>query len=110
MAEAFIGEIRAFPYDYAPRNWAFCNGQLMPISQNQALFALLGANYGGNGTYTFALPDLRGRVAVSSGQSPNGSYLTLGETGSSSAQGTTGQQYLVLNYCICLAGIWPSRS
>ncbi len=110
MAQAFIGEIRLFPYNYAPRGWALCNGQLMPISQNQALFALLGTTYGGNGVQTYALPNLQGRVAVSSGQSPSGSYDTLGATGSGSGQGTTGQQYLVLNYCICLWGIYPSRS
>ena len=70
MAEPFLGEIRLFPYNFAPQGWAFCNGQIMAIAQNTALFSLLGTTYGGNGTTNFALPDLRGRLAVSSGQGP----------------------------------------
>ena len=70
MAEPFLGEIRLFPYNFAPSGWAFCNGQIMAIAQNTALFSLLGTTYGGNGTSNFALPDLRGRLAVSSGQGP----------------------------------------
>lgn len=62
MAEPFIGEIRAFPFAFAPRGWALCNGQTLPVNQNQALFSLLGTTYGGNGQTTFALPDLRGRA------------------------------------------------
>jgi microcystin-dependent protein len=65
MAEPFLGEIRTFAFDFAPKGWAKCEGQLMPINQNQALFALLGTTYGGDGRVTFALPDLRGRVTVS---------------------------------------------
>lgn len=64
MAEPFLGEIRLFGFTFAPEGWAFCDGQLLPINQNQALFALLGTTYGGNGSTTFALPDLRGRVAI----------------------------------------------
>ena len=79
MSEPFIGEIRLFPYTFAPRGWAFCHGQVLSIAQNTALFALIGTTYGGNGTVTFALPDLRGRVPVSAGQGP-GQYF-LGETG-----------------------------
>jgi len=60
----FLAELKLFSYDFAPSGWASCNGQLMPINQNQALFALLGTTYGGNGTTTFALPDLRGRVPM----------------------------------------------
>ena len=58
MADPFVAEIRIFPFNFAPRGWAFCNGQLMPISQNTALFSLLGTYYGGNGVSTFALPNL----------------------------------------------------
>jgi microcystin-dependent protein len=76
MAEPFVGEISPVAFSFAPRGWALCNGQLLPINQNQALFSLLGTTYGGDGRLTFALPDLRGRVIVSS--SPN--YL-LGGTG-----------------------------
>lgn len=68
MADPFIGEIRPFSFNFPPRSWAFCDGQLLPINQNQALFSLLGTTYGGNGQTTFALPDLRGRVAVGKGE------------------------------------------
>lgn len=64
MAEPFLGEIRLFPFNFAPDGWQLCNGQLLPISQNSALFSLLGTSYGGNGTTTFALPNLQGRVPV----------------------------------------------
>jgi len=64
MSEPFLGEIRILSFNFPPRGWAHCNGQLLPINQNQALFALLGTQYGGNGQTTFALPDLRGRVPV----------------------------------------------
>ena len=67
MTEPFIGEIQVFPFGFAPRGWAQCNGQLLPINQNQALFSLLGTMYGGDGRTTFALPDLRGRVPVGVG-------------------------------------------
>ncbi len=171
MSEPFIGEIRLFPYDFAPRGWAFCHGQLLSISQNTTLFALLGTTYGGDGRVTFALPDLRGRVAVSSGEGPGLSAYELGGVGgvesvtlteaelpahthqvsvngasggsskpgnrylgrasgatayAATANGTTlnpdavvpagGSQphenrppHLTLNYCIALAGIFPSR-
>ncbi|MGZ8847248.1 MAG: phage tail protein, partial [Pyrinomonadaceae bacterium] len=62
MAEPFLSEIRIFSFNFAPKSWALCNGQLLPINQNQALFSLLGTTYGGNGQTTFALPDLRGQV------------------------------------------------
>lgn len=80
MAEPFLSEIRLFSFNFPPKGWAFCNGQLLPINQNQALFALLGTTYGGNGQTTFALPDLRGRVPVHSG---NG--VLLGERGGAEA-------------------------
>jgi microcystin-dependent protein len=78
MSDAFIGEIRPFGFNFPPRNWATCAGQLLPIAQNQALFSLLGTTYGGNGTTNFALPDLRGRVPVHAGSGPLGT-VTLGE-------------------------------
>lgn len=64
MADPYIGEIKLFGFHYAPQGWALCNGQLLPINQNQALYAILGTRYGGNGQTTFALPDLRGRAPV----------------------------------------------
>jgi len=77
--EPFLGEIQLFAGTFAPRGWALCNGQLLPIAQNQALFAILGTNYGGNGQTTFALPDLRGRVAIHQGQGPGLSMRTVGQ-------------------------------
>jgi microcystin-dependent protein len=67
MAEPFLGEIKIVSFGFAPRHWALCHGQLLPINQNQALFSLLGTQYGGNGQTTFALPDLRGRVPLHAG-------------------------------------------
>jgi microcystin-dependent protein len=170
MSSPFIGEIRLFPYNFAPRGWAFCAGQILPIAQNTALFSLLGTNYGGNGQTTFGLPDLRGRVAMSSGQGPGLANYSLGEMSGvetitlsqsqmpphthllacSSDDGNAGsppgnfpasaanpiyanaanssmnpaalnisgggqphsnlQPYLILNYCIALEGIFPSRN
>ena len=77
--DSIIGEIRMFAGNFAPTGWAFCQGQLLPIAQNQALFSLLGTTYGGNGTTTFALPDLRGRVPVGFGQGPGLSNRVIGE-------------------------------
>jgi microcystin-dependent protein len=67
MSEQYLGEIRMFAGNFAINGWAMCNGQILPISQNAALFSILGTTYGGNGTQTFALPDLRGRVAIHQG-------------------------------------------
>ena len=77
--EGTIGEIRMFAGNFAPRNWAFCNGQLLSIAQNTALFSILGTTYGGNGQTTFALPDFRSRSAVGTAQGPGLSNITLGE-------------------------------
>ena len=77
--EGTIAEIRMFAGNFAPKFWAFCQGQIMSIAQNTALFSLLGTTYGGNGTTTFALPDLRGRVPVGTGQGPGLSDVVLGE-------------------------------
>lgn len=79
--DPFVGEIKLVPYNFAPTGWALCAGQLMPISQNTALFSLLGTMYGGNGISTFALPDLRGRVALGIGQGPGLSLYDQGEVG-----------------------------
>jgi microcystin-dependent protein len=75
----FLGEVVLYAFSFAPRGWAQCNGQLLPIAQNQALFALLGTQYGGNGSTTFALPDLRGRAAVHKGQGTGLTIRTIGE-------------------------------
>jgi microcystin-dependent protein len=175
VSEPFLGQILTIPYTFAPRNWAFCNGQLLPISQQTALFSLLGTFYGGNGTSNFALPNLQGSVPIhvggSAGQGPGLSEYQLGQAGGETAHTltaneipshthtvaplasdderttdhpggaypTTGgtyatthsggamgaqstsqvggnqphtnlQPYLVLNYVIAMAGIYPARS
>ena len=81
MTEPFIAEIRIFAGNFAPRGWAFCNGQLMPISQNTALFSLLGTTYGGDGRTTFALPNLQGAAPLQQGQGPGLSPYNLGQRG-----------------------------
>lgn len=83
MADPFVAEIRIFPFNFAPKGWAWCDGQLMPLSQNTALFSLLGTTYGGDGKSTFALPDLQGRAPMHPGQGPGLSLHDLGETGGS---------------------------
>ncbi|MED4584488.1 tail fiber protein [Brevibacillus choshinensis] len=166
MSEPFIGEIRLFALNFEPRGWAFCNGQIMAINTNQALFSLLGTTYGGNGVTTFALPDLRGRVPVNAGNSvtlgqsageeahtltlqempththsvsassekanevsPGGKVWAVKENSyakvespdyvmSSQALSSAGgnqahtnmQPYLVMNFCIALQGVFPSRN
>ena len=81
MSDQFVAEIRIFPFNFPPTGWAFCNGQLMPISQNTALFSLLGTTYGGDGKSTFALPDLQGNAPMQPGQGQGLSLRDLGEIG-----------------------------
>ena len=83
MTDPFVSEIRVFPFNFAPVGWAKCDGQLLPISQNTALFSLLGTTYGGNGKSTFALPDLQGRFPIQHGQGPGLSDYFAGQTGGS---------------------------
>jgi microcystin-dependent protein len=83
MADPFVAEIRIFPFNFAPKGWAFCDGQILPISQNTALFSLLGTTYGGDGKSTFALPDMQGNAPMHPGQGPGLSLHDLGETGGS---------------------------
>lgn len=166
MSQAFIAEIRIFSFNFAPQGWAQCNGQFLPINQNQALFSLLGTTFGGNGQTTFALPDLRGRVplhfgsqfflgqaggetahTLTSSELPAHSHFatasslnpsiddptnafwaantgrnvfstTADTTMSPAASATVGgsqphanlSPYQVLNFCICLQGIFPSQN
>jgi len=81
--DPFVAEIRIFPFNFAPKGWAFCDGQLLPISQNTALFSLLGTTYGGDGKSNFALPDMQGNAPMHKGQGPGLSLHDLGETGGS---------------------------
>jgi microcystin-dependent protein len=81
MAEPFLGEIKLFSFNFAPRGWTMCNGQLLPINQNQAIFSLLGTTYGGNGTSNFALPNMQSRVVVGFGTGLGLSPYNMGQTG-----------------------------
>jgi microcystin-dependent protein len=171
MSEPFLAEIRIFGFNFAPRGWATCDGQILPINQNQALYSLLGTTYGGDGRTTFGLPELRGRVPLHEGSGTGLSNRTLGAGGgieqvtlttsqmpshlhtlqattnpadsrspsskvsataiddlygvpedlvnsASGAVAATGgnqahqnmQPYLVLNFCIALQGLFPSRN
>jgi microcystin-dependent protein len=135
--DAFIGEIRLVAFNYAPQGWALCNGQTLPIPQYQALFALLGNTYGGDGRSNFALPDLRGRVPMHTGQGQGLPPFQLGQkSGNATPLGSTvsvkqdstglGPRVLVpgtmsinpnnyppilgMNYIICIqGGLWPNR-
>lgn len=113
--DAFIGTILLVGWNYEPQGWAFCDGRLMNISQHQALFALIGTTYGGDGRTTFALPDLRGRVPIGMGAGKNLPSVVIGQMGGSpAANATPGQPSVTtptlgLNYVIALVGIWPSR-
>lgn len=136
MIESFIGEIRMVAFQFAPQGWAACNGQLLPISQNTALFSLIGTSYGGDGRTNFALPDLRSRVPIHQGQSRGTSNKTLGQSGGAETIPFTpaGAQipkepqnptaiyyanadqpisslppYVVVNFIICIQGYYPSR-
>ena len=92
MAEPFVAEIRIFPYNFAPRNWAFCDGQLLPISQNTALFSLVGTFYGGDGRTTFGLPNLQGRLPMHPGNGPGLTTRQLGEIGGAETATLTAAQ------------------
>ena len=129
LTEGFIGEIRMFGGNFAPRSWALCDGQLLPISQNSALFSILGTTYGGDGRTTFGLPDLRGRMAMHPGRGPGLTARSLGSKGGSetisfaevkagNGRGTAAgassvsnlPPFQCVNYIICLTGIFPSRN
>ncbi len=136
-SEPTIGQIAMFAGNFAPRGWAFCDGSLLPINSNSALFSILGTTYGGDGRTTFGLPDLRGRVAVGAGHGPGLSPVQLGEkfgreqmniipqtvsvdasTGNNDKMVVSGilpannvmQPSLSVNYIIALTGVFPSRS
>ena len=138
MSEPFIGEIRMFAGNFAPRGWAYCDGQLLAVSQNDALFSLFGTIYGGDGRTTFGLPDCRGRSPVHAGTGPGLSPVRLGAKSGSNASGTvaattsvsidrglgktqqTWQAHsnnqesltpqLFVHFIVALFGIYPSRS
>lgn len=92
MSTPYIGEIRMFGGNFAPAGWAFCNGQLLAISENEALFTLIGTTYGGDGQSTFALPDLQGRIPIQQGTGPDGSSYVLGQRAGAETVTLTTQQ------------------
>lgn len=140
MSEPFLGEIRLVSFKFAPRGWAFCNGQVLPINQNQSLYSLLGFTYGGDGITTFALPDMRGRVPLHVDDSagltlgmkvgalaiPSADVSTLAtftidrglDTSLSATNVASGSAALdnttpptaTVNFCIALQGLFPSRN
>jgi len=134
VSDQFVAEIRIFPFNFAPQGWAICQGQLLPISQNTALFSLIGTFYGGNGTSNFALPNLQGVAAAQAGQGVGLTSVEQGEldlnnrnralptsvtvarqmlsstTAGSALAAFPAEPSLAINYCIALTGIFPSRS
>src|SRR5713101_9760645 len=105
MSTPFLGMLMLVPYNFAPRGWAFCNGQIMSIAQNTALFSLIGTTFGGNGQTTFALPDLRGRVPLHSGasQGPGLSLYDLGQAGGAENVTLTTNQMPIHTHVLTLA-------
>lgn len=100
-----VGEIRMFAGNFAPAGWAFCNGALLAISENEALYTIIGTTYGGDGQTTFALPDLRGRAPVH-----QGAGLVLGQQAAPSAGDQQSPAWLGINFIIALEGVYPSQS
>jgi microcystin-dependent protein len=98
MSAPFVGEVRPWACTFAPKDWAFCQGQILPIQRFTALFALLGTYYGGNGTSNFALPDLRGRVPIGFGNNPDGNFYNIGEIGGTELVQLNSQQMPVHNH------------
>jgi microcystin-dependent protein len=105
MSDQFVAEIRVFPFNFAPVGWASCNGQVLPISQNTALFSLLGTIYGGNGTSNFGLPDLQGRIPVGQGQGPGLSPYDIGQNGGVQAITLTLQEMPIHTHSLLADGI-----
>jgi microcystin-dependent protein len=105
MGDQFLGEVRPFACNFAPSGWAFCQGQILPIQQNTALFSLLGTFYGGNGTSTFALPDLRGRVPMKFGTDPVGNVYNIGEIAGEETVTLNGQQMPIHTHTFSGSGI-----
>jgi microcystin-dependent protein len=95
MTDQFLAEIRIFPFNFAPVGWALCNGQLLSIAQNTAVFSLLGTNFGGDGRTTFGLPNLQGSIPVDHGQGPGLSQYVVGETGGATTVTLLAQQIAV---------------
>ncbi|MGN6518457.1 MAG: phage tail protein [Dokdonella sp.] len=108
MTTPFMSEIRLFSFSFAPRGWALCSGQILPIQQNQALFSLLGTTYGGNGVTTFALPNLQSRVPMHAGQGSNLSSRTLGELGGAESHTLTVSEMPAHQHALAATSAPPS--
>jgi microcystin-dependent protein len=107
MTNPFVGEIRCFGFNFAPVGWALCDGQLLSISQNTALFSLLGTQFGGNGTTNFALPNLQGNVPTHQGTGPNGISTVMGDVQGSSTVTLTSNQIPIHNHAIVSQVVAP---
>jgi len=110
MSDPFVAEIRMLPWNFAPKGWAMCNGRLMPISQNTALFSLLGTNYGGDGRSTFALPDLSSRAPMHPGQGPGLSMHYLGDQGGEASVTLTPAQIPVHTHKLSASNVAATAS
>lgn len=110
MTQPYLGEVRMFAGNFAPRNNAYCSGQIMSIQQNAALFSLLGTYYGGNGTTTFGLPDLRGRIPVSQGQGPGLSNYVIGQQGGTETVTITQQTLPQHNHMMVVSNAVPTTA
>ena len=108
--DAYIGQIIMFGGTFAPRGWALCDGQLLSIAQNTALFSLLGTTYGGDGRTSFVLPDLRGRLAMHPGNGPGLAPRKLGEKGAVDEDDDSDMGFQCVNFIIALQGVYPPRS
>lgn len=104
MSTPYLAQIQPFGFNFAPRGWSFCDGQILSIAQHSALFALIGTTYGGDGITTFALPDLRGRVALHQGHGPGLSARSIGETGGSQNVTLTASQMPTHNHLVMANG------
>jgi microcystin-dependent protein len=109
MSDQYLGEIRVFGFNFAPQGWAMCNGQLMSITQNTALFSLIGTYYGGDGISTFALPNLQSRVAIHQGQGPGLTPYVLGEAAGTEAVTLNAQQMPQHNHLVFCNGAATGR-
>jgi len=107
MADPFVAEIRIFGFNFPPKGWAFCDGQLLPLSQNTALFSLLGTTYGGNGKSNFALPNMQGNTPMHPGQGPGLSLYDLGQTGGSDTVSLLESEIPSHNHTVMCKGIPP---
>jgi microcystin-dependent protein len=111
MAQPYVGEIRMFAGNFAPAGWAFCDGSLLPISENDTLFQLIGTTYGGDGNQTFGIPDLRGRLPIHMGQGPGiGSNYLLAQAGGTETVTLTNNQIPAHNHLLMVSGTAASAS